>query len=73
MQETLKKYTLQQDPKPFVKTQGWFLRDILMDLSEAEEKQVILYSRDGLKTAFDLSFTFVREQFWKRQLNGITI
>ena len=22
----LKKYTLQQDPKPFVKTQGWFLR-----------------------------------------------
>ena len=49
MQETLKKYTLQQDPKPFVKTQGWFLSDILMDLSEAEEKQVILYSRDGLK------------------------
>jgi len=49
MQETLKKYTLQQDPKPFVKTQGWFLSDILMDLSEAEEKQVILCSRDGLK------------------------
>ena len=49
MQETLKKYPLQQDPKPFVKTQGWFLSDILMDLSEAEEKQVILYSRDGLK------------------------
>lgn len=49
MQEALKKYPLQQDPKPFVKTQGWFLSDILMDLSEAEEKQVILYSRDGLK------------------------
>jgi len=49
MQETLKKYPLQQDPKPFVKTQGWFLSEILMDLSEAEEKQVILYSRDGLK------------------------
>ncbi|HQC08299.1 MAG TPA: hypothetical protein PK730_02840 [Candidatus Cloacimonas acidaminovorans] len=49
LQETLKKYPLQQDPEPFVKTQGWYLRDILSDLSEAEEKQVILYSRDGLK------------------------
>lgn len=49
LQDTLQKYPLQKDPEPFVKIEGWYLSDILMDLSPAEEKKVILYSRDGLK------------------------
>lgn len=49
LQDTLKKYTLQKDLKPFVNIEGYYLSDVLMDLSPAEEKKVILYSRDGLK------------------------
>ncbi len=42
-------YTLHQEPKPFVKMEGWFFSDLLPELSTDETKQVILYSRDGLK------------------------
>ena len=49
LQDTLQKYSLQKDPKPFVNIEGYFLSDLLTDLSSAEEKNVILYSRDGLK------------------------
>ncbi len=40
---------LLKDPKPFVNIEGWYFGDLLKPLSNAAEKQVILFSRDGLK------------------------
>lgn len=40
---------LKKEPKPFVKIEGWFFSDLLKPLSNETDKQVILFSRDGLK------------------------
>jgi len=56
LEQFLTKYQLHQDPKPFVKIEGWFLFELLADLSANPEKQVIIYSRDGLKQ--NLSYPF---------------
>lgn len=49
LQSFLEKQPLQHEPKPFVKIDGWFFSDLLPLLSDLPEKQVILFSRDGLK------------------------
>jgi hypothetical protein len=49
MESFLAKQALIHEPKPFVKIDGWLFSDLLQPLSDLPEKQVILFSRDGLK------------------------
>lgn len=49
MQTFLQGSKLHNEPAPFVNIQGYFFKEFLPRLSESENFQVILYSRDGLK------------------------
>lgn len=49
MESYLENIKLRHEPEPFVNIDGWFFSEILRPLSGNEDKQVILFSRDGLK------------------------
>jgi len=56
MDSWLAGFPLHKEPKPFVGREGWFFEELLPALSAHETKQVILYSRDGLKQNLEFPF-----------------
>lgn len=56
MKPFLDSITLHKEPKPFVNMEGWFFNELLPKLSEGEQHQVVLYSRDGLKQSLNYPY-----------------
>ncbi len=56
LEDFLAKHKLYPEPKPFVNISGWLFSELLPDLSPLSEKQVILFSRDGLKQSLRYPF-----------------
>lgn len=53
MQPALASLKLHHEPKPFVKIDGWYIKDLLNKAGGDENCQVILMSRDGLKLSLN--------------------
>ena len=53
LQPSLAKLKLLHEPKPFVKIDGWYLKDLLSQAGSIENQTVVLMSRDGLKLSLN--------------------